>query len=143
MTSVTRLNSSGSISSIGENTDVIALFTQTSIGPNSRSTFSAALSIAAGSATSAGRTSARPPPCSISFFAESRRSWLREMSPTDAPCSPKSRAMARPRPAEAPVITTTSGFLAWLMGVEENAPSPEHSNRFGHYRSNRGRFHRT
>jgi hypothetical protein len=44
-----------SISQNGENTDVMASFTQTSIGPNSSSTEAAAARTAAMSATSTGR----------------------------------------------------------------------------------------
>jgi hypothetical protein len=58
---VARANSSGSISAKGAKTVVIALFTQTSIGPSSRSTACAASSTWSASATSAGTMSGSPP----------------------------------------------------------------------------------
>src|SRR5579872_1797739 len=112
VTSVTRLYSSGCISFTGENTEAIALLTQTSIGPNSRSTAWAEFSTAPASETSTGRTIAWPPSDSISRFAASSPSIPRAISPTLAPCLPNWRAAARPKPADAPVITTTSFFTA-------------------------------
>jgi len=84
----------------------IASFTQTSIGPHSRSTRSAAASTADSSATSVGSTIASPPACSISRFAASRPSIPRATRATRQPFSPKRRAVARPTPADAPVMTT-------------------------------------
>lgn len=59
VTCVTRSNSRGVICRMGENTDTIALFTQTSIGPSSSSMRWAAASTASASATSTGRAPAR------------------------------------------------------------------------------------
>src|SRR5205085_7672349 len=53
-------------------------------------------------------TSARPPRASTSARAASRRSRPRAIRPMRAPASAKRCAMARPSPAEAPVMTTTS-----------------------------------
>ena len=94
---------------IGEKTESMALLIQMSIGPNARSTSAAACSIAFSSATSSGRTIASPPSSSISRFAASSPSLPRAISPTFAPRFPNARAVARPTPAEAPVMTTTSG----------------------------------
>ena len=57
---MTRLYSSGSICSNRAKTEVKATLTQTSIGPSSRSTWSAAASTAAASATSVGIDQGRP-----------------------------------------------------------------------------------
>src|SRR5437868_8523539 len=108
VTSVTRLNSSALISLMGEKTDAMALFTQMSIGPKVDSTRSAAASTCAGSATSTGSTTARPPVASTSRFASSRPSVPLATSPIHAPCFANSRTVARPTPADAPVMTTTS-----------------------------------
>src|SRR5579859_6730222 len=91
-----------------ENTDVIALFTQISIGPSSSSTCWAAASICAASATSTLSASALPPAASTSRRAPSRPSLPRAIRPTHAPCFANSLTVARPTPADAPVITTTS-----------------------------------
>src|SRR2546423_5531598 len=82
-----------------------------SIGPNSRSTASAARSTWSASATSVGRIKARPPNRSTSRRAPSRPSRPRASSPMCAPSRAKARAVARPNPADAPVITTTSGLV--------------------------------
>src|SRR5436305_2493886 len=93
----------------------MALFTQTSIGPSSASTRAAAASTASLSATSVGSTRARPPRASTSWRAFSKASRLRATRPMWAPCSAKARTVARPTPAEAPVITTISGFLLLML----------------------------
>src|SRR5215813_356893 len=108
VTSVTRRNSSEVISLNGEKTETIALLIQTSIGPNSCSTVAAAFSICSGLATSTCKISARPPRASTSARAPSRPASPRESSATHASCFANSRAVARPTPAEAPVITTVS-----------------------------------
>src|SRR5439155_2462352 len=107
VTSVTRRNSSGSISHSGANTDVMASFTQTSISPSSRSTRSAASSTCQATATSVGTASALPPPRSTSFAPTCSPSSPRASSATCAPAPPKAAAAARPTPADAPVTTTT------------------------------------
>ena len=48
---------------------------------------------------------------STSRRAPSSPSIPRAISPTEAPCFANSRTVARPTPADAPVITTTSGFF--------------------------------
>src|SRR3954447_24366704 len=108
VTSVARLNSSGSTSLKGANTVVIALLIQMSIGPKASSTAAAAESTASQSAMSAGITSARPPASSISFFAFSSGSRPRAIRPICAPSCANRRAIARPMPEVAPVTTTTS-----------------------------------
>jgi hypothetical protein len=104
---VTRRNSSAVIWATGENTETMALLTQTSIGPRVASTRCAAPSSAALSATSSGSASAFLPAASISRCNRASRSPLRETRATSAPSAAKASAVARPMPAEAPVITTT------------------------------------
>src|SRR5438270_7598909 len=106
---------------IGEKTESMALLTQMSIGPNVRSTSSAACSTAFSSATSSGSTIASPPSSSISRFAPSSPSLPRAISPTFAPRFPNARAAARPTPADAPVMTTTSGDC---MLIQRARPGP-------------------
>src|SRR5581483_5099330 len=107
VTSVTRRNSSGVMSSTGANTVAIALLTQISIGPNSRTMRSAASSSAEASATSALQTTASPPASSISRRVDSKPSSPRAINPTFAPRFANASAVARPTPAVAPVMTTT------------------------------------
>src|SRR4051794_36231232 len=108
VTSVARLNSSASISLNGAKIVAIALLTQMSIGPRASSTAPAADLTASQSARSVGSTSARPPASSISFFAPSSPSRPRAISAIWAPSCANLRAIARPMPDDAPVITTTS-----------------------------------
>src|SRR5690348_10074406 len=122
VTSVTRSTSPGSSSLTGEKTDTIALFTQTSIGPSSRSARSAAASTADASATSVCRTRARPPSPSTSRLAPSRPSMPRAISPTSAPLRAKARTIARPSPAEAPVTTTTGCFCIFRSSCARTDP---------------------
>ena len=88
----------------------MALLTHTSIGPSSR------LDVRGGALDLLGighvgrRDDARTPCSSTSRRAASSRSAPRAMSPTCAPRRAISRAVARPIPAEAPVMTTT---LPW------------------------------
>ena len=105
----TRLNSSGVVSLTGENTDAIALFSQTSIGPKRFSVVAAAASIPCASATSHGSTTALPPSAVTSRAASSRASRQRAITPMRAPSLAKPCAAARRTPAEAPVITMTLG----------------------------------
>src|SRR5919109_3394636 len=107
VTRVTRSKSSGSISQNRPNTDVMAPFTHTSMGPRSDSTRSAAVSTSPGSATSVGTDAAAPPAPSTSRTAPLRPSSPRARSPTAYPRSAKATAAARPTPADAPVTTTT------------------------------------
>src|SRR4051794_3027816 len=79
-----------------------------SIGPRASSTAPAADLTASQSARSVGSTSARPPASSISFFAPSSPSRPRAISAIWAPSCANLRAIARPMPDDAPVITTTS-----------------------------------
>src|SRR3954464_9255620 len=108
---------------IGEKTDTIALLIQMSVGPNFCSTVAAACSTASGSDTSSGSTSASPPNDSISRFAASSPSRPRAMSATRAPRRPNARAVARPTPAEAPVMTTTSRSFCIEVDAAMNLPS--------------------
>src|SRR5581483_1099448 len=57
---------------------------------------------------STGRTNALPPAASTSRRAPSRPSSPRAINPIEAPRRANSRAVARPTPADAPVMTTTS-----------------------------------
>src|SRR5437773_3506951 len=57
---------------------------------------------------STGKTSALPPSSSTSFSAPFNPSRPRAIKPIRAPCCANLRAVARPTPADAPVITTTS-----------------------------------
>src|SRR5436190_24002478 len=82
------------------------------------------------SVTSPGTASASEPARSISPTQFSSASPLRAVTTTLAPRSPAPRAIARPRPLEAPVTTITcsrNGFLA------TDSPYPrKDALRFGH-----------
>src|SRR5918999_1157581 len=114
VTSVTRWHSAGVIACTGENTDTMALLTQMSIGPNLSSTAAADASTWSASATSVGRTRAWPPAASTSRRVPSSPSCPRASNPMCAPCRANAWAVARPTPAEAPVMTTTLGVWAGL-----------------------------
>src|SRR5947207_2191431 len=100
-------------------TVVIALLTQTSIGPKASSTAVAADCTASQSATSHGSTSGLAPACSTSRAAPSSPSRPRAIRPICAPSRANRRATARPTPADAPVMTTTCPLV---MGN----PVPDH-----------------
>lgn len=108
VTSITRLSSSAVVSFTGAKTDVIALLIQMSMGPNAFSVSIAACSTWSESATSAGTTTARPPAISTSRRGCSSRSRSRASRPICAPRRANARAVARPTPADPPVISTTS-----------------------------------
>src|SRR5574338_1382138 len=91
-----------------EKTDAMALLTQTAIGPKWCSIIAAACSTASASATSHGIAIASPPRSCTSRLAASSPSIPRAIRPMRAPSLAKRRAVARPTPADAPVITTTS-----------------------------------
>jgi hypothetical protein len=114
---VTRSYSSGVISLTGEKTLAIALLTHTSIGPSVASTRAAAASTCAASPTSVGMTTARPPAASTSRRAPSSPAWPRASSPTEAPRRANAIAVARPTPAEAPVMTTTLDLRVAIRSV--------------------------
>ncbi len=59
--------------------------------------------------TSPGTASARPPAAVIARTTSSSRSARRARSTTAAPSAASARAVARPMPAEAPVMATTFG----------------------------------
>src|SRR5207249_8262861 len=88
--------------------DLIALLIQMSISPNSASIRAAAASTLSAPATSTGMTSAFPPSFSTSLRAPSNPSMPRAIKPMRAPSFANLCAVARPTPADAPVITTTS-----------------------------------
>src|ERR1041385_8793987 len=94
----------------------IALLTQTSMGPSSRSMAAAADWIARASATSAGTGSARAPSASISRCAAKSRLRSRAISATAEPWRANSSAVARPTPALAPVMATTPQHegISWI-----------------------------
>src|SRR5687767_11504756 len=87
----------------------MALLIQISIGPKADSTAAAALSTASASATSASQISPRPPAASTSRNAPSSPALPRASNPIQAPRLANATAVARPTPADAPVIITTSG----------------------------------
>src|SRR2546423_1095094 len=94
-------------------------------------------------AWSAGTASASEPAASISATALSSASAFRAVTTTFAPRSPASRAIARPRPLEAPVTTTTcscSGFFRIALCVSLGAPSQTRYPRVNaEYRNRRDR----
>src|SRR5487761_1519553 len=110
------------MSANGANTETNATLIQVSIGPNSCSTWPAASSTCAWSATSTASASAFPPASSTSRTAPSRPASPRAISPTLAPRSPYSRATARPMPPLAPVITTVS-VMSPVLSLREIAGS--------------------
>src|SRR5512143_2121536 len=118
------------MSATGENTEAIALFTQTSIGPNASSVRVAAASTCSQLATSVGSTSARPPASCTSRAAASRPSRPRATSAMCAPSRANRRTAARPTPADAPVITTTSGvFIAASRNSQSARGARAHADR--------------
>jgi hypothetical protein len=54
------------------------------------------------------------------------------MSPICAPCAAKACAVARPTPADAPVITTVSGIVM-SSKLPEQASKPAHFGNFGQH----------
>jgi hypothetical protein len=114
----------------------IAQLIQTSIGPSSASTLPAARSTASWSATSTTIGNATPPLRSTSEAAACSPSWPRASRPTRHARRPNARAVARPIPAEAPVMTTQrtgerrfSGVANWLRigGCLRQALPPPHA----------------
>src|SRR4051794_38202756 len=99
----------------------IASLTQTSMSPSSLVARSAAASTCAASATSVGMASARPPSSRTSRAAASRASSLRATSATASPRLANSRAVARPMPADAPVMTVTMPERLPRMAAPRNA----------------------
>ncbi|CCF19244.1 protein of unknown function [Pseudorhizobium banfieldiae] len=106
MTSVTRLNSSGSTLSAGPKTVTMALLIQTSIRLQVATTWSAACRTAAALATSTGMAIACPPSALTSAATASKRFRPRARIATRHPRRANSSATARPTPADPPVITT-------------------------------------
>src|SRR4051794_14737411 len=94
------------------NTVLNATLHQTSIGPSSASTRSAAASTALASATSTGTTSGVPPAARTSSAAACRPFSPRASSATLSPRRANAIAVARPIPALAPVTTTTLSLIA-------------------------------
>jgi hypothetical protein len=104
---MTRRYSSGVIWWTGAKTDTIASLTQMSMVPHSDATRSAAAATALASETSSGMIIGMPPAARISHAAPSSPAKSRAISATRARSAPNARAMARPTPLDAPVITTT------------------------------------
>src|SRR3954453_9281349 len=94
-----------------------------SIGPSSSSAACAAASTWSASATSVGRTRALAPSSSISVAAPSSPASPRARSAILAPSCANRRAVARPIPPEAPVMTTTSSMLSIFRPAGEAKPS--------------------
>src|ERR671931_435257 len=89
---------------------------------------------------SAGTASASEPAASISATVLSSASWLRAVTTTFAPRSLARRAIARPRPLEAPVTTITCSFKGFL---DTNRPYPrKYALRFGYAGDRHHRAHR-
>src|SRR5690349_11014513 len=91
----------------GAKTVVIALFTHTSIGPSSDSTWCAASATCSAFATSTHSRAARVPRRVTSFTVASSPSVPRASTPTSHPLAANRSTAARPTPAVAPVTTTT------------------------------------
>src|SRR5688500_1465113 len=110
-----RLSSSGTSSSFPK-METPALFTQVLIEPNSRNAAVAMASTSSGFATSATTKVARPPADVISVVTRLRSASFRELRTTFAPCRAASRAVERPIPLEAPVMTMVCSlsFLSLL-----------------------------
>jgi hypothetical protein len=90
----------------GEKTVTIASLIQISMPPRSAAIASAAANTASASATSSGTTMALPPSRSTSPRTASSASRSRAISARWAPARANRRAVARPTPADAPVMTT-------------------------------------
>ena len=103
-------NSSAVISWAGERTESIALLIQTSIGPRVSSMIRAADSTSPVLETSTGRMTASPPAASTSSRRVNARGAFAQVIRYERHFVPNSRTVARPTPADAPVITTTSIF---------------------------------
>src|SRR6478735_2109217 len=102
------------------NTEVNASLTQTSMGPISASTRAAACSTAWWSAVSTLIVRAWPPRSRTSRAAASRPALPRASSTTWSPSPANRRALARPMPPDAPVMTTTRGlFLGFMCSSSE------------------------
>ena len=84
-----------------------ALLTSTSTVPKAPIVASTSAWTWAGSVTSVGTATARPPADWISFAARSRASGLRAARATDAPAAANAVAMARPMPRLPPVTMAT------------------------------------
>src|SRR3954471_21407584 len=89
-----------------------ALLTQVSIAPNSSNAASPRRSTAFSSETSVGTATTRPPFARISSAALLRSVSLRAAITTRAPRLAAIRAVARPIPLEAPVMTMTWSLRA-------------------------------
>src|SRR5689334_8521648 len=97
-------------------------------------------STTARSVMSPGTASASDPPRSISATQLPSASALRAVTTTFAPRSPAARAIARPRPLDAPVTTITCSLTGFLT---MNWPYPDaEALRFGHARDRHRRARR-
>ncbi len=108
VTSVARLICSPVSAAIGPKIVAIALLTHTSMRPHRASTAAAAASTCASSATSVGIASASAPACSTSRRTPSRPRSPRASKAIRAPGRANARAVARPMPPDAPVMTIAS-----------------------------------
>src|SRR5919108_1370995 len=82
-----------------------ALLTSTSTPSNSEAVRSASSSTALESAMSTSTAMDRPPPARTRAAVSSRPSGSSPAATTDAPHRPRARAVARPRPEDAPLTT--------------------------------------
>src|SRR5580765_837335 len=107
-----------------------ALHTITSSPPNCSTARSTRLLMSASLVTSATSGSAWPPAASISAATRASSSVRRADKTRDAPSRPSLSAVARPMPADAPVIATTRAGAVpaaarWLATFTEHAAQDE------------------
>src|SRR5919201_6578033 len=124
-TSRTRRSSSDSSRSASAYTVTIAFAQYVSMRPKRSIACSTTRATSSWTVWSAGTASASEPEASISATALSSAPALRAVTTTLAPRSPARRAIARPRPLEPPVTTTTcscSGFLLIAPSVSLRPP---------------------
>src|ERR671932_2279648 len=104
-----------------------------SMRPKRSTASSTARATSSWTVTSPGTASASEPEASTSATQASSASAFRAVTTTFAPRSPARRAIARPRPLEAPVTTTTcslSGFFAIRDEISRSGPRQTRYPRF-------------
>ena len=113
---MTRVNSSGEMSTNRAKTEVNASLTHTSMGPSSASTVSAAaLEGLVVGGVDADRQGGAAGAADLAAAAASSPVLPRARRATRSPRAANMRALARPMPPEAPVMTTTRGVVrGWV-----------------------------
>lgn len=96
---------------IGDDVGRVHRHPHTSMRPNAATAVAARACTAASSVTSVGTTRASPPAARHSSATTSRALALRDARTSRAPRRAWRCAVARPMPLDAPVMTTTGGFL--------------------------------